>query len=126
MFKKSRLLPLLKAIWCRYVHVLGDAFPILTDPCLGLSGEYPWAMTFATAASLITFTLEWCLGRLFFHKLAQIEAQNAAQASKPVSDAEAATQEEEATSRVKILQNTVISYTFECGIIFHSKSRLPL
>lgn len=25
-----------------YVHVLGDAFPILTDPCLGLSTTYPW------------------------------------------------------------------------------------
>ena len=106
--------------------MLGDAYPLLTDPCLGLAGNYPWAMTFATAASLVTFTLEWCLGRLFFHKLAQIEAQNASQASKEVSDAEAATQEEEAKSRVKVLQMTVISYTFECGIIFHSKFRLPL
>jgi len=48
---------------CRFVHVLGDAYPILTDPCLGLSGNYPWAMTFATAAALLTFTLEWSLHR---------------------------------------------------------------
>ena len=25
-----------------FVHVLGDAVPILSDPCLGLSSDYPW------------------------------------------------------------------------------------
>ena len=25
-----------------FVHVLGDAYPILMDPSLGLSTEYPW------------------------------------------------------------------------------------
>ena len=42
-----------------FVHVLGDAFPILTDPCLGLSTTYPWACTFAGTAVLIIFTLEF-------------------------------------------------------------------
>ncbi|KAK9794638.1 hypothetical protein WJX73_005364 [Symbiochloris irregularis] len=52
-----------------YVHVLGDAYPVLTDPCLGLSSDYPWAMTLATAATLITFTLEWTLHKHFVKRL---------------------------------------------------------
>ena len=42
-----------------FVHVLGDAFPILTDPCLGLSSTYPWACAFAGTAVLLIFTLEF-------------------------------------------------------------------
>jgi len=45
--------------------VLGDASFILTDPCLGLSGTYPWAFTFATFALLFTFCLEYFLQRYF-------------------------------------------------------------
>ncbi len=48
-----------------FVHVLGDASFILTDPCLGLSGTYPWAFTFATFALLFTFCLEYFLQRYF-------------------------------------------------------------
>ena len=28
-----------------FVHVLGDAVPVLSDPCLGLSSNYPWVRT---------------------------------------------------------------------------------
>ena len=52
-----------------FVHVLGDAAAILADPCLGLSGEYPWAFVFATAATLVTFCLEYFLQRFFRHRL---------------------------------------------------------
>ena len=52
-----------------FVHVLGDAATILADPCLGLSGNYPWAFVFATAATLITFCLEYFLQRYFRHQL---------------------------------------------------------
>ncbi|KAL0034701.1 hypothetical protein WJX77_003183 [Trebouxia sp. C0004] len=56
-----------------YVHVLGDAFPILTDPCL-------------------------------------------ARADSNDDVAKAADRK----VRLKAIQNIVISYTFEAGIIFHS------
>ena len=48
-----------------FVNVLGDASFILTDPCLGLCGTYPWAFTFATFALLFTFCLEYFLQRYF-------------------------------------------------------------
>ncbi|KAL0038478.1 hypothetical protein WJX77_007782 [Trebouxia sp. C0004] len=56
-----------------YVHVLGDAFPILTDPCLARTDS---------------------------------NDDVAKAADRKV--------------RLKALQNVVISYTFEAGIIFHS------
>lgn len=113
----------------RYVHVLGDAYPILTDPCLGLSGEYPWAMTFAGLASLVAFTLEWVLHKSFHRKLKVLHAPNGA-----FQDAEASTSSvnsgndilpvtmAEQQTRLRALHNVVISYTFEVGIIFHSES----
>ena len=52
-----------------YVHVLGDAASILTDPCLGLSTSYPWAFVFATFATLLTFCLEYFLQRYFRARL---------------------------------------------------------
>ena len=114
---------------CRYVHVLGDAYPILTDSCLGLSSEYPWAMTIATAASLFTFTLEWVLHKTF-HKRLILQDQRGVQAGK-AHDAEAplpagptGDMVNSADHKVRLwaLQNVVISYTFEAGIIFHSES----
>ena len=36
-----------------FVHVLGDAVPILSDPCLGLSSEYPWVRSCAVHALLL-------------------------------------------------------------------------
>ena len=121
---------LISVVCCRFVHVLADAYPILTDPCLGLSSEYPWAMTIATAASLMAFTLEWVLHKQFHKKMNVLHAPNGElrQAGSPeperdVSKLEAAlpTTTPEQRMRVKALHNVVISYTFEIGIIFHSK-----
>ena len=42
-------------------QVLPDAVAALTNPCLGLSGEYPWAFVFAGAAAMFTLTLEMTL-----------------------------------------------------------------
>ena len=120
---------------CRYVHVLGDAYPILTDPCLGLSSEYPWAMTIATAASLFTFVLQWVLHKKFHERLFSKAGDGATVPAAKSSDVEAPSTSVEAVSdpaccpidnkaRLRTLQNTVISYTFEAGIIFHSECAL--
>lgn len=119
--------------WYRFVHVLADAYPILTDPCLGLSSEYPWAMTIATAASLMAFTLEWVLHKTFHKRMNVLHTHNGElrQAGDPeptrdISKLEAAlpTTTPEQRMRLKTLHNAVISYTFEIGIIFHSKTAL--
>ena len=104
------------------VHILGDAYPILTDPCLGLSAEYPWAMTFATTAVLLTFTLEWSLRKWIRHS-------NQASLAAFAGDAESTFGKDEEMETVKAadlaertetLENVVIAYTFEAGIMFHS------
>lgn len=112
----------------RYVHVLEDAFPILTDPCLGLSTTYPWAMTIATAASLFTFNLEWVLHKTFQQRLLRDTDTSAHDFKSPdpeapsqASPTEDLTKAADRKIRLKALQNVVISYTFEAGIIFHSK-----
>lgn len=38
----------------------------LTNPCLGLSQEYPWAYVFAGAFALFTLTLEMALRGFIF------------------------------------------------------------
>jgi len=103
------------------VHVLGDAYPILTDACLGLSTKYPWAMT-------IAFTLEWVLHRTFRRRLVLQDESNSravrppdAEAPAPASGPADDVVKADLKVRLKILQNVVISYTFEAGIIFHSK-----
>ena len=112
---------------CRYVHVLADAYPILTDPCLGLSSDYPWAMAIATAATLATFTLEWVLHKTL-HRRLSLKAERE-DAKEPDHEAqlsgEAAVDPEKLeyrSHRLVAMKNTVMSYTFEIGIIFHSKS----
>ena len=113
----------------RFVHVLADAFPILSDPCLGLSTEYPWAMTIATAAILATFMLEWFLHKSFHRRLlleaeredadvVDPEAQLAVASSAPSPSFEKLA---ETRSRLRMMENVVMSYTFEAGIIFHSE-----
>ncbi len=93
-------------------------------------------MTIATAASLFTFTLEWILHKTFRQRLMH-DADSSTQAQY-TADAEAAMPASAATSsddiekaydrkaRLKALQNVVVSYTFEAGIIFHSKYLLDL
>ncbi len=112
----------------RFVHILADAVPILADPCLGLSTEYPWAMTFVMAAILATFTLEWLLHASFRRRLcleaeredaatSDPEAQPATLSSVSARNAGIADRE----GKIKRMENTISSYTFEAGIIFHSK-----
>ncbi len=87
-------------------------------------------MTIATAASLFTFTLEWILRKTFRQRLmhdADIITQPHYTAdTEAAMPASAATDTEKAygddrKARLKALQNVVVSYTFEAGIIFHSK-----
>ncbi|DBA78801.1 TPA: hypothetical protein ACH3X1_008697 [Trebouxia sp. C0004] len=106
-----------------YVHVLGDAFPILTDPCLGLSTTYPWAMTIATAASLFTFNLEWILHKTFHQRLMRDAERFDAEAPLPAARTDSNDDVAKAADRkvrLTAIQHGVISYTFEAGIIFHS------
>lgn len=118
----------------RFVHVLADAFPILSDPCLGLSSEYPWGMTIATAAILATFMLEWSLHKTFHRRLIlEAEREDATEVDPEAQLAVASTgpstrsvQSAERGSRLKVMENVVISYTFEAGIIFHSEHSVPL
>ena len=82
-------------------------------------------MTAATAAILATFMLEWFLNKSF-HRRLLVEAERedvvdpelavASSAPSPSSENSAETR-----IRLKIMENVVTSYTFEAGIIFHSK-----
>ena len=84
-------------------------------------------MTIATAATLFTFNLEWVLHRVFHKRMLHQEIARA-EAAKTL-DTEAALAEAdkvkiECAGRLSKLQNIVSSYTFECGIIFHSRCLL--
>ena len=81
-------------------------------------------MTFATAASLFTFTLEWFLHKEFHKRLnergpspkdadADIEMRGLEHPKEVDSDVER-------DRSLKRMRNLVRSYTFETGIIFHS------
>ena len=79
-------------------------------------------MAIATAATITTFTLEWVLHKTFRRRLlTQAEHGDAKhdpeiQASPSNSDDLAAKQ-----SALRAMRVMVNSYTFEIGIIFHSK-----
>ena len=79
-------------------------------------------MAIATAATLGTFTLEWILHKTFRHRLlTQVEHEDTkhdpeVQASPSSSGDLAARQ-----SKLRAMRVMVMSYTFEIGIIFHSK-----
>jgi zinc transporter 1/2/3 len=103
-----------------FVHVLGDAFPILSDPCLNLSTTYPWAMTFATFSTLFTFVLEFYLGKCFKKRAAQLTARaNASAGEENPSSVEQGDEKAASRERARLMYTTA-SLTFECGIIFHS------
>lgn len=74
-------------------------------------------MTFATFATLFTFVLEFCLGKYFRRRAAQLAASVG-----PPTDAEGnAELDPKAVAKEKTrLMYTTASLTFECGIIFHS------
>ena len=81
-------------------------------------------MTIATSAILATFMLEWFLHKTLHRRLLQeanvvdTESQLAVASSVPSpSSAKSA----ETRSRLNMMENVVISYTFEAGIIFHSE-----
>jgi len=102
-----------------YVHVLGDAIPLLSDPCLGLSTTYPWALVFASFSSMLAFTLEWSLNQYFSAKLGKPEssAEVVATSIELGLDTEELSEKQRTKRR---LEYTVISTTFEAGVIFHS------
>ena len=74
-------------------------------------------MTYATFATLLTFVLEFCLGKYFRTRAAQFAAKTG-----PPTDAEGTIElDQKAIAREKSrLMYTAASLTFECGIIFHS------
>ncbi len=102
-----------------YVHVLGDAIPLLSDPCLGLSVTYPWALVFASFSSMLAFTLEWNLNQYFTAKLGTSESNSGVIATSVELglDPEEISEKQREKRR---LEYTVISTTFEAGVIFHS------
>lgn len=102
-----------------FVHVLGDAIPLLSDPCLGLSTTYPWALVFASFSAMLAFTLEWSLNQYFTGKLGSTEStSDIAAASVELGVGSEELSEKQRTKRR--LEYTVISTTFEAGVIFHS------
>lgn len=96
------------------MHVLGDAFPLLMDPCLGLSTTYPWACAFAGLAVLFTFTLEFSLNRIFQIWAAREVANSAA------ADADSEAAKMDAEKSLQRRRYIAASITFEAGICFHS------
>ena len=87
-------------------------------------------MTFATAAVLATFTLEWLLQTSFRRRLlledldereAATESDPEAQPATPSSVIATNTEVVDRKGRVQLMESVVTSYTFEAGIIFHSK-----
>ena len=111
-----------------YVHVLGDAIPLLSDPCLGLSTVYPWALVFASFSSMLAFTLEWSLGKYFTRKLhlPSPKESDALHIDGPAAHGDVmelglgSEAVDEKQKEMRRLQYTVISTTFEAGVIFHS------
>lgn len=43
------------------VHILPEASAYLSDPCLHLSSNFPWAFVICGAALVLTFTIEYYL-----------------------------------------------------------------
>lgn len=85
-------------------------------------------MTFATAAVLFTFTLEWSLRKWIKHSNGATQAAIAdASGTILAKDEEMeANKAVDLVERAETLENVVIAYTFEAGIIFHSAQPLPI
>ena len=83
-------------------------------------------MTIATAASLATFNLEWVLHKTFHQRLmrnAEGQAMKQPDAEAPMPEATGdLARTTDRNTRLKTMKSIVVSYTFEAGIIFHSKS----
>lgn len=98
-----------------YVHVLGDAIPLLSDPCLGLSTTYPWALVFASFSSMLAFSFEWSLSQLFRRRIHH--TGSASEVTELGLGTDELDEKEKVTRR---MEYAVISTTFEAGVIFHS------
>ena len=100
-----------------FVHVLGDAIPLLADPCLGLSEEFPWALVFTSFAAMFAFTLEWSLTQYFKRKLVPGLAEPRQAELESGHDMQVLDDKEHEQRRLRYV---IISTTFEAGVIFHS------
>lgn len=98
-----------------FVHVLGDAIPLLADPCLGLSTEFPWALVFTSFAAMFAFMLEWSLTQYFKRKLVPDVVE-----PKPEELESGLDMLDDKELERRRLRYVVISTTFEAGVIFHS------
>ena len=65
-----------------------DAQTVLSDPCLGLSSNYPWPYMFATVATLLIFFIEFMLKKFYNWRTNHIAAAAAEQ--QPGKEVEAA------------------------------------
>ena len=79
-------------------------------------------MTFATASVLFTFTLEWSLRKWIRHSNQKTLAAAASAACSTVGKDEEMdiANAADLAEQAETLENVVIAYTFEAGIIFHS------
>jgi len=112
-----------------YVHVLGDAASILTDPCLGLSTDFPWAFVFATFATLLTFCLEYFLQRYFRARLGLPQIAGAsfsADTRKPLTPclqysarSPTALRQPPLAARACLLRVSSFCRTLHAGVAFH-------
>jgi len=118
-----------------FTHILGDAVEGLSSECLGWP-DFPWAMTVATFAALITFTFEWHLHKYFTSAFLTHSAPVEGTVSHRHDDVAAghdvvvvapaqisSTKSELADEKAAELQRitySVQSCTLELGIVFHS------
>lgn len=91
-------------------------------------------MAFATLSALLAFTLEWILHKALHKKMrlkdmpnGEVQQADDSANGLPVT-VKSGTETLPVTTpeqriRLKALHNVVMSYTFEIGIIFHSKAQ---
>lgn len=102
------------------IHILPDASGDLTNPCLKLSTEYPWAFAFAGIALLLTFLMEYSVGTFLRYRFGG-SAHIKDGAHPEAVDLEAGSEvHQEKQEALRVLNATVASYTLEAGVILHS------
>ncbi|CAL8469946.1 g9488 [Coccomyxa elongata] len=91
-----------------FVHVLPDANTALSNPCLGFTTDYPVAFTLAAFAAILTLAIEVAIGAVLRAGFTPrgLDVEHAA--PDDIDKEHAGT------------QATIMSYTLEAGIIFHS------
>mmetsp|Transcript_6161 Transcript_6161/g.17686 ORF Transcript_6161/g.17686 Transcript_6161/m.17686 type:complete len:335 (-) Transcript_6161:2519-3523(-) len=102
------------------IHILPDAAGDLSNPCLRLSTEYPWAFAIAGMVLMMTFAMEYCIGTYLRHRYGG-SAPITHGAHAEASDIEAIKHDDpEKVEARRLLNATVASYTLEAGVILHS------